>query len=168
MQNWLNNSEPLTSHQKLRVWPKDNIPHFICHSCTRLSAHLNLIMRGLSQVPSLTWYCYRCDCGFGCCLHRTLIVLMLLLLMLLLCCFIFFQLCASRAGNDRYVQRGMQTINPALKLKGAQTVPVMMEVQYTYSTLTCTSSMMADHCDHRLPTFLGLALHEQEHASIRL
>ena len=39
-------------------------------------------------------------------------------------CTLVFQLCKSRAGNDLYAERGMNTFNEAPKLKAIQTTKI--------------------------------------------
>jgi len=42
------------------------------------------------------------------------------------------QLCNGRLGNDRYSDRGMQTINDAPKIKQTQTDKVVRTVSHTH------------------------------------
>ena len=42
----------------------------------------------------------------------------------------FTQLCKSRDGNDRYMERGMQTFNDDPKNKTIQTNKIVLQVKY--------------------------------------
>ena len=53
--------------------------------------------------------------------------------------YILFQILKERAGNDRYTERGMQTINFSAKAKQIQTEPIKKTVNNLLCVECCSN-----------------------------